>query len=148
MADSLRIRGQEIQIRLTRNGVLERTLTAIKSLTFTPKMDILREGYLGEKTDRRDNIYRGAAVELTFHPESSDALSLIAFIVARAKRDAPEATSHVNVVFVAAFPNGQRPRISVPDVKFGDIPFNMPARDQYVDMKLSGEAEDFTLAGV
>jgi hypothetical protein len=53
MVNELRIRGQEVQIRLTKDSQLMRTITAIENLTFTVKMDILRKGYTGETTDRR-----------------------------------------------------------------------------------------------
>ncbi len=148
MADSLRIRGQEILIRIVAANQLLRTLTAIKSLTWTPKFDILKEGYLGEVTDRRDDIYRGSAIELEFHPESADAFVLIKLLRDRAQRRTAQAAARVNVLFTAQFPNGDRPKLTVPDVKFSDVPMSMTARDQYVGIRLSGEAEDFQLAGV
>jgi hypothetical protein len=148
MPDSLRIRGQEILIRISQAGKPLRTLTAVKSMTWTPKFDILREGYLGEVTDRRDDIYRGSAIELTFHPESQDAFVLIGVLRDRAMRRTSQAQARVNVTFTAEFPNGDRPRLTIADIKFSDIPMNMSARDQYVDVRLSGEAEDFTLAGI
>ncbi len=148
MADSLRIRGQEILVRIIQSSQVLRTITAIKSLSWTPKFDILREGYLGETVDRRDDIYRGSAVELTLHPEGQDVLVLIGAIRDRAARRTAQSAVRISITFTASFPNGDRPRVTIPDVKFSDIPFNMSARDQYVDVRLSGEAEDFQLAGL
>ena len=146
MTDTLRIRGEEIQIRLTRNGVLEATLTAVKSLVFTPKFSVLTEGYLGGTTNRRDDIYQGCTVQLVFHPESSDALTLMDFVRSRATRRVAQANARVNLMFVANFPNGNRPRVTISDLKFGDMPFNMGGREQYVDQTISAEADDFKLS--
>jgi hypothetical protein len=148
MADTLRLRGQEIQIRVIRNGRIEQTLTAIKDFTWTPKFDILREGMVGETTDRRDDIYRGVAVELTFQPESKDAWTLIQLFIDRAQRRTAQANARLDVSFVAELPNGQRPRVTIPDLKTGDTPFRVPARDQYVDIKLSLEADTCKISGV
>lgn len=143
MPDQLRIRGQEVQIRLTRNGVLERTLTAIKSLIFTAKFNLLSEGFLGETTNRRDEIYQGCGVALEFAPESSDAWSLIDFVRTRASRRGDQAQFRINVAFVGNFPNGQRPRITIPDLKFGDMPISITGREAYVGQTLTAEADDF-----
>jgi hypothetical protein len=148
MADSLRLRGQEIQVRVTKNGVLQRTMTAVESLTWTPKVDILRKGYLGETTDRRDDIYKGSAIEMTIDPESQDAFTLIQLIRDRASRRTAQSDAHINIVFTANFPNGQRPRVTLPDVKFQDPSITVQSRDAYVGMRLSGECEDFVLSGI
>jgi len=143
MADQLRIRGQEVQVRLTRNGVLERTLTAIKSLTFTAKFTILAEGFLGETTNRHDEIFTGVGIALEFEPESKDAWSLIDFIKTRASRRGDQSLFRVNLTFVGSFPNGDRPRITTPDLKFGDMPITIGSREAYVGQTLTAECDDF-----
>ncbi len=145
MADTLRVRGAEVQVRLTRNGALEKTLTAIKSFSFEAMLEIKQEGYLGESNDRFDDIYKGCSGNLTFHPESQDAWTLIAFIRDRAARRSAQASSHDNVKFVADLPDGTRPSITVPDLKFSNIPMNASARDAYVEMTLTWNADDFTI---
>ncbi len=149
MSDTLRIKGQETQIRLIRAGRLERTLTAIKSAVWTPKFDILREAYLGETTDRLDDIYRGSGLELTFHPESPDLITLVTLIRERSSRRTPQANAHINCVFSFAFPETNlRPRVTLPDLKFSSIPINIGGRESYIDVRLSAECEDFIPAGV
>lgn len=145
MADTLRVRGAEVQIRLTRNGALEKTLTAVKSFTFEAMIEVKQEGYLGESTDRFDDIMKGCQGTIVFHPESQDAFTLIAFIRDRAARRVPQANHHVNVRFVANMPDGTRPSISIADLKFDNIPFNASARDAYVEMTLSFKSSDFTV---
>lgn len=143
MADVLRIRGQEMQIRLTRAGVLERTLTAIKSMTFTAHFTILSEGMIGETTNRRDEIFTGVGIALDFQPESKDAWSLIDFVKTRASRRGDQSLFRINMTFTGNFPNGDRPRITTPDLKFGDMPITVGGREQYVGQTLTAETEDF-----
>ena len=145
MADTLRVRGAEVQVRLTRNGALEKTLTAVKNFQFEAMFEVKQEGYLGETNDRFDDIYKGCQGTLTFHPESQDAWTLIGFIKDRASRRAPQADHHVNISFIANLPDGTRPRIMIGDLKFENIPMNAPARDAYVEMTLSFKADDFVI---
>ena len=145
MADSLRVRGAEVQVRLTRNGVLEKTLTAVKSFTFEAMIEVKQEGYVGESNDRFDDIFKGCQGTIVFHPESQDAWTLIAFVRDRASRRSAQADHHINVKFVANLPDGTRPSITVADIKFENIPLNAPARDQYVEVNLSFKADDFVI---
>jgi hypothetical protein len=145
MADTLRVRGAEVQVRLTRNGVLEKTLTAVKSFQFEAMLEIKQEGYLGESNDRFDDIYKGCSGNLTFHPESQDVWTLMAFIRDRAARRSAQADHHVNLKFVCNLPDGTRPSITIPDAKFSNIPLNAPQRDGYLECTLTFNADDFTI---
>lgn len=145
MADTLRVRGAEVQFRLTRNGVLEKTLTAVKSFSFEAMIEVKQEGYIGETNDRFDDIYKGCSGNVVFHPKSQDAWTLLGFVRDRASRRSPQADHRINVKFVASLPDGTRPSITIPDVKFENIPLNAPARDQYVEMTLSFKADDFII---
>jgi hypothetical protein len=145
MADTLRVRGAEVQFRLTRNGTLEKTLTAVKSFTFEAMIEVKQEGYVGESNDRFDDIFKGCQGTVVFNPESQDAWTLMAFIRDRAARRVAQANHRINTKFVANMPDGTRPSITVPDLKFENIPFNVSARDAYVEINLSWKSEDFTI---
>lgn len=142
MADELRIKGQEMQVRITKGGELKRTLTAVESLTFTVKVDILRKSYLGETTDRRDDIYRGVALELSIDSESPEVIELLEAIRDRASRRTSAAETQINVTFSMAFQQ-KRKRISIPDLHFQDPGLSVSGRDAYVPLKLTAEAVDF-----
>lgn len=124
---------------------MEKTLTAIKSFTFEAMIEVKQEGYLGETSDRFDDIYKGCQGSIVFHPESTDAWTLIAFIRDRAARRAPQANHKVNVRFVANMPDGTRPSITIADLKFDAIPMNASARDAYVETTLSFKASEFSV---
>ncbi len=146
MSDTLTLRGSEVQLRLNRDKKRLSTLTACKDMEITFMFDVTREGYQGEKTDRRDENYRGVSVSLTYHPESPELLQLAAFVRDRATRRTAQANNHVDLTAILEFPGGQRPRITIADLKFGNIPLSSPGRDQFVTVKLSCEADDFDLA--
>lgn len=145
MSQSNRIRGQETLFRVIKNGQLVATLTAVKSFSIVFDMAQLTEGYAGETSDRHDDIYKGITGNFTFHPEAQDALTLADLIVQRAKRRTAQAAAIVSIASVLNFPNGNRPRISIPDIKLGPIPLNMTGREAYVDMQFSFSADDYKL---
>lgn len=148
MAESLRIRGQEVQIRITLGGRLQRTITAIENATWTVMMDILRKGYLGETTDRRDDMYKGTKFEFSFDPESKDPFILVRTLRDRAQRRTSQASAQVNATFTCNFPNGERPKVTIPDLKFQDPTLGFANRDSYAGFRFQTEAEDFILSGV
>ncbi len=139
----MRIRGEEVQIRLTRNGVLERTLTAIRTMTFTAKFAILDRNYLGESTPRKDDIFQGVGIGLEFDQESPDAWSLIDFVRTRATRRGNVNNLKINMSFTAIFLDGSKPRITTPDLKFNPMSINVGGREEYVGQSIAAECEDF-----
>jgi len=148
MADTLRIRGQEVQVRISQGGALLRSITAIENLTFTLQVDVLKKGYLGETTERRDDIYKGVALEFSFDPESSDGVALLNAIRDRASRRVAQSSVRINVTFVLNFPNGQRVRVTIADMRFQNPSIRVQGRDSYVSQQMSGESEDYKTVGV
>lgn len=129
-----RLKGQDTQVLLVQNGTVLDTITDVKDLEITLKFDRLQEGYLGETTDRYDEIFRGAQGKTKLHYENTDVFDLIALIIDRARRR--QAGVKVNIKTTLNFPNGQRRRIIVPDVAFGDIPLGWGAREAYGSVDL------------
>ena len=149
MSDSLRVRGQETQVRVTLNGQLQRTFTKIENFTNTANISLLEKDYLGNTSVSLDEIFKGSAFEFSMDPEGSDFLKLIDTIIERASRRTAQANVHINIVTTLNFPNGQRPRMTLPDVNFSDIPTTTGGRDQYVNVMFSGKSESKPLlAGV
>lgn len=138
-----RIRGEQVQFRITRGGVLQRTLTAVNSLTLTALVETVKKGYLGETTERVDEIYKGCTLEVAFDVESPDAWDLIAAIRDRAVARRYDATTIITCTMVGTFANGVRRRFTIPDVKSGNLPIAVTGRDAYVGQTLSFAASDF-----
>ncbi len=141
----LRIKGQEASIRISREGVPLETLTAIKDFTWSYMFSILSEGYVGETTMRKDDIYNGISGSFTVHQESQDLLIFLEFLKERAQRKRNPNTSRVNASVRLNFPNGEAPLSIIRDMKFGDAPNAIPSREGYVNTAFSYEAEDTKL---
>lgn len=137
-------RGQETQIRLTQGGILVRTID-VRSSSFSFDVTILNENYLGKTTPSKDEIFNGLSGNLSVHFSGQEIFELIQKVVDRATR---RAAVDSFVAVISAFillPNGDRPRITALDAKFGAIPVNIGGRDQYNDITLNFESETFRL---
>jgi len=135
-----RLRGQEVTILVTRGGVLEESLH-VRNFTFEMKSNTTEEGYLGEKTNRTDDIYNGCGGDLELHTSTASWLAFARAVVDRQKRNTPDVI--FNIAGVLAYPNGETPTLIARDVKFGNIPFNAASRGDFVTIKLTWMADDF-----
>lgn len=138
-----RIKGQEVQVIITRGGALEDTLTDIQNLTVEAEFEIKSQGYLGEPTNRKDEIFNGVKFDLDAHLHSQDYLKFLKAVRDRAQRKTPDLV--INISAVLNFPNGDTPSILIPDAKFGAQPLSVSARGDYVKVKMQGEADDYQI---
>lgn len=139
-------RGQETQIRLTQGGILVRTID-VRSASFSFDVTILNENYLGKTTPSKDEIFNGLSGNLSLHFNSQSIFELIQKVVDRATRRVAVDANSVKAVISAliTMPNGDRPRITALDAKFGAFPVNIGGRDQYNDITLNFESETFRI---
>jgi hypothetical protein len=138
---SQRVKGQETQILYTRGGVLEDTLSNTQDFEFELKLELIEQGYLGEKSNRHDEIFNGVKFTGTLHVHTQDWINYVGAIVARAKRQTPDVI--FNITSVWNLPNGQTPAVLIPDAHFGPVPHGMRTRKDYVTVKIEGAADDF-----
>lgn len=138
---SQRIKGQEVAILITTDGNLEDTLTDIQNFNLEAQFEIKSQGYLGEKTNRKDEIYNGCKFDFELHLHKQDWFGFQKKIKDRAQRNTPDTTFNITGVF--SFPNGETPTLLIPDAHFGAQPLNISSRGDYVKVKLEGEADDF-----
>ena len=137
---SQRVKGQEVTILIVQDGALQAELTDIRNFEYESQLEIKSQGYLGEKANRKDDVFNGIKGSMELHLHSQDWWNFKQAIIARAKRETPDVVFNISGVF--AFPNGQTPTVLLPDVKFGTIPTNVPERGDYVNVKLEFEGED------
>lgn len=140
-----RLKGQETTLSVLVNGVEQLSLHDIKNFSITPNFDILEEGYLGETTNRFDEVMKGVGVEMEVHTEDEGVFAFLEAVKDRAQRRTPGTT--INIMATLNYPNGQRPRIVLKDVFFADMPFNIGSRTDYASFKLSGKCSDFKRIG-
>lgn len=139
---SQRIKGQEVQIIITRDGVLEETFTAIKNFQSTDEFEVKSVGYLGEKTNRKDEIFNGMKFSFDMHLSKKAFWTFKKAVKDRAQRVSPDLQINISGIF--SFPNGETLAETLPDVHFGPMDKNVSDRGEYVDVKIEGECSDST----
>lgn len=142
MADQ-RLKGQETSLRLIVDNNLLDTITDVRSFEMSIQLEVLKEGYLGETTMRRDDVFNGVTGKAELHFENKDIFTLFQTIVDRARRRQPG--TKIAAKSSVRFPNGQVKVINIPDIFFGEIPVGFPGRAEYATVSLNFEAEDFQI---
>lgn len=140
-----RIKGQEVEVLISVGNEPKLAITDVRNFEFNIQLEILKEGYLGERTQRRDEIYNGIAGKMDLHLSSSEALTLVKQIVGRAKRQLDSLGVRVNIKATLNFPDGTTPRVIFPNVFFGEVPITASERNAYVALSLPFECEDFDI---
>lgn len=138
-----RVKGQEVEIAITSGGVIQDTLTDIHNFNVEFESEVKSQGYLGEKTDRKDDIYHGVKFDFEMHTHSQDWLHFIIAIHDRQKRNTPNLV--INIGAVLFYPNGDEPQIFIPDAKFGAQAVSTASRADYTNKKIQGEADDMAV---
>lgn len=133
-----RIKGQDVSIQIIQGGVALVNINNIKSFDFTYDLEIKKEGYLGQTTDLRDTIFNGVSGKLDVHPENQDILIFMDAVRAKAENRTPGV--QFNIKATLQFPNGQRPRIVIPNVFWGSLPFSFGSRADYGSVSMTYEA--------
>lgn len=134
-----RIKGQEVEVRLIVNNALRDQITDVRSFEVAIQLEVLSEGYLGETTNRRDDVHTGVRGRIELHFENDDILTLAQEITDRARRRTPGTT--ITIKATLAFPAGVRRQVLIENVFFGEIPFSAGSRTDYVSTTLDFEAE-------
>lgn len=137
---SIRLKGQETEVAFVSANGTEESVADVKSFDVQFDRDILSEGYLGQTTEQKDDIFKGVSGKLELHVKSADVLDLIQRMNETTKRRL--AGESFQIVSTLTFPDGNRRRILIPDAKFGAIPISIPSRDDYVTVTFDYAADD------
>ena len=135
-----RIKGQECELMLVVDGVQQDALTDIRNFEVVPLLEIKREGYIGETTERRDEIFNGVRGSFEIHFETAAALDIVFSVINRATRRSPGTT--INSKTTLNFPSGEKVRVLLSNMFFGDMPISAPSRSDYLTMKFDFECSD------
>jgi hypothetical protein len=135
-----RVKGQEVQILYVAGGTLQETLTDTVSFEFGPKLELKEQGYLGETTNRHDDIYNGVKFTGKLHCHTQDWFSMQTSIIQRARRQVPSITFNISAVL--DFPNGNTPSVLLSDCYFGPQTQQVGGRGEYVTINIEGGADD------
>lgn len=135
-----RIKGQEVEIDVIQDGVVLETLNDIRSFEIAALNEILTEGYLGEKTDRRDEIFRGARGSTEVHFETREVFDLVKAVIDRSTKRDPGAI--INIRATLNFDDGNNRQILLRNVFFGEFPIAFASRSDYGTLRLDFEGSD------
>ena len=135
--------GQDVSILIVVDGVLQSTLTAISSFNIELELEVISKGYLGEKTERKDTVYKGIKFDGELNPFTEDVFTFAQAVLNKAKRLTPDVLFNITGVF--SFPNGDTPELMLSDCSFGAIPINLSSRTDYAKIKFQGEASDIDI---
>lgn len=131
----LRLRGQEVSIRIIRAGVVEDDITSISTFNDEDALEIKEDGFLGENTNRFDEILNGHGGDMEIQVSNSKAYQLRQSILDKAARRTPDVV--FNVVRSDFFANGDSAVKTYLDVHWGSIPTTISSRGDFVKLKLS-----------
>jgi hypothetical protein len=130
----MRVKGQEVVVQIVADGELLDEITAVSDFSDSTDMEIIAKGYLGEKTNRQDDILNGYSGSLSFDQQSQQWYVLKAKIEARAKREQPDL--QFNISKTLFFPGGQTPSVTFVDVKFGKLDEKTGGRNSYLSVTI------------
>jgi hypothetical protein len=138
-----RLKGQETVAVFVSSDGTEDSIADVKSLDIQFDRDILSEGYLGQTTEQKDDIFKGISGKIEFHVSKASVLDVVQRINQKTKRRLPGEL--FQIVTTLSFPDGNRRRIIVPDAKFGAIPLSSPSREDFVTLTFDFAADDATI---
>jgi hypothetical protein len=137
----VRIKGQETSIIVVRGNQVENTFDAIPMFNMEFESDVISVGYLGEKTERKDDIFKGVKFDFELHTSRQDWIRFLIAVHNRQKRNTPNLI--INITTILEYPDGDGPQLTLPDVKFGATAMDIGSRADYVKKKLNGACDDY-----
>ena len=141
MANTLRIKGQEVILTVTVNGSIVTAIKNVRNFNVTVKLDQKTEDYLGETAPQFDEIYNGVGVSFSMHMSDPAVFDFITQLIRRAQRR--EAGVTINIKATLNFPNGQKRKVVCNDLFFGNFPIQFGSRADYGEISVDASGADF-----
>lgn len=143
-----RVKGQDVSLQVLVAGVP--TIVAgspIRNFDVTFKFQKLEEQYLGDMSKRYDEIFGGCDFKFDMNFEDQSVFQVVDAIRQRSIGQSRATNVTINIAVTLNFPNGQRPRITLNDCFFDDLPMTFGGREQYGQFTISGSCSDFDRVG-
>lgn len=135
-----RLRGQEVELRLFTDSVLEDSIVLETTFEETMKFEKKEDGFLGEITNRYDHIFNGIDAKTEFQVNSVAWESFQEAIKAQAQRRTP--ATRIDVIVTDFYASGETSIKTYPDVKFGPSTRSTPGRGEFTKVTLDFSASD------
>ncbi len=136
----LRALGQDVQVMIIKDKTPMTTITAVHSFEASFKFERKEEGYLGETSQRYDEVYKGVEGKLDFHLEGPAAVLLMTAVRDRAR--SRRGGTKINIKVTVNFPSGDVTRLMLSDVRFADMPISFGGRLEYGVFSMPFACED------
>ncbi len=143
MTTQQRLTGQEISVLILQNGNVINTIDSISSFNETVALELKEDGFLGEPTNRFDDILNGFGGDFEAQTTNANFIQLQLACIERATRRQPGLT--FNVVRVDLYPNGDTAIYTYVNVFWGEQPTSVGSRGDYVKYKASFKCSDRTV---
>jgi hypothetical protein len=134
MAADLRLKGQEVVLRIVEGGVLVNEINSIGSFNDNTAFTITEDGFLGEPVNRFDEVLDGYGGDFEMQVNTPLWHNLQEDIARRARRELPNLV--FNIVRTDFYANGQTAIITYTDVKFGPQPTSIASRKDFVKVRM------------
>lgn len=144
MPDNVRVRGEDVTVRITQDGDEVLGLENVESFSGTVLVETLTAEFLGQVGQSVDEILNGAEGSITLQWADAGVFDFIQAIVDRATRRKPGIV--VNVMGQMVLPSGEVRIMLFRNVAFGNIPISFASRPAYGQITLTwrvGGAPDF-----
>lgn len=128
-----RLKGQEVSIRVVDSGTLVASLDSISSFNSEMKSEIKEDGFLGETTNRFDDIHNGYGGDFEIQLRRPDWADFQLRVQARQERKNPNIV--FNVVRTDLYPDGTSTVYTYIDVKWGPMTESIGSRSDFVKGK-------------
>lgn len=128
-----RLKGQEVSIRVVDNGNVVASLDSIASFNEEMKSEIKEDGFLGESTNRFDDIHNGYGGDFEFQFRRADWANFQLRVQARQERRNPNIV--FNVVRSDIYPDGSTTVYTYVDAKWGPMTSSVGSRADFVKGK-------------
>jgi hypothetical protein len=141
MAAGLRLRGQEVSIKVTSAGnVVTEVSGNIGSFNNEDGYEIKEDGFLGEKTNRYDQNVTGYSGDFEFQVNKASWGNVGKAIRKKAQRE--DTTLVFNVIRTNIFADGSTKIDTFADVSWGPISETVGSRADFVKVKMSFKTSD------
>lgn len=130
---ALRLRGQEVSIRIVQDGEVTSVINSIGSFNDSADLEIQEDGFLGEPVNRFDDILNGFGGDFEIQLTTANWLLFQRAILERARRDVPGRI--FNIVRTDIYASGESCVWVYKDVKWGAQPTSIPSRKDFVKVK-------------
>lgn len=139
----LRIKGQEVTVNISKAGNLQSAITKISNFEMEIKLEMKEEGFLGATTNEYDEIFNGVTFGFEMHLDNGDWFGLQQSIIDKARRVTPDV--QYSIIGTMTWPSGESKAVIIPDAHFEAVPINVGSRSDYVTVKCSGGASEYTV---